>query len=121
MAEVSQEGYVLAEVQGEMYFCNARCLCLWAVHFVTSSHRPEEQKRIACELTMPPMKLARNLAASLGGRRLDSTGLLVLMEGDLRNVCSRNDEINTCRRWLFRLRFARSPQNYGVQSSLLGY
>jgi len=36
MAEVSPEGYVLAEEQGEMYFCNARCLCLWAVHFVTN-------------------------------------------------------------------------------------
>ncbi len=36
-----------------MYFCNARCLCLWAVHFVTDPRRPEEQKSIACELTMP--------------------------------------------------------------------
>jgi hypothetical protein len=53
MAEVSPDGYVLAEEQGEMYFCNARCFCLWAVHFATSSHRPEEQKSIACELTMP--------------------------------------------------------------------
>jgi hypothetical protein len=53
MAEVSSDGYVLAEEQGEMYFCNARCLCLWAVHFVTNPRRPEEQKRIACELTLP--------------------------------------------------------------------
>jgi len=53
MAEVSPEGYVLAEEQGEMYFCNARCLCLWALHFVTNPRRSEEQKRIACELTMP--------------------------------------------------------------------
>ena len=53
MAEVPPEGYVLAEEQGEMYFCNARCLCLWAVHFVTNPRRSEEQKRIACELTMP--------------------------------------------------------------------
>jgi hypothetical protein len=36
MAEVPPEGYVLAEEQGEMYFCSARCLCLWAVHFVTN-------------------------------------------------------------------------------------
>src|SRR5258705_12973506 len=53
MAEVSPEGYVLAEEQVEMYFCNARCLCLWAVHFVTNPRRSAEQKRIACELTMP--------------------------------------------------------------------
>jgi hypothetical protein len=36
-----------------MYFCNARCLCLWAMHFVTNPRRSEEQKRVACELTMP--------------------------------------------------------------------
>jgi len=35
-ASKTPEGYVLAEEQGEMYFCNARCLCLWAVHFVTN-------------------------------------------------------------------------------------
>jgi hypothetical protein len=53
MAEVSLEGYLLAEEQGEMSFCNALCLCLWAVHFVTNPRRSEEQKKIACELTMP--------------------------------------------------------------------
>jgi hypothetical protein len=53
MAEVPAESYLLAEEQGEMYFCNARCLCLWAVHFVTNPRRSEEQKRIACELTTP--------------------------------------------------------------------
>jgi hypothetical protein len=52
MAEVPPEGYVLAEEQGEMFFCNSRCLCLWALHFVTNPRRSEEQKRIACELTM---------------------------------------------------------------------
>ena len=53
MAEVSAKGYVLTEEQGEMYFCTARCLCVWAVHFVTNPRRSEEQKRITCELTMP--------------------------------------------------------------------
>lgn len=53
MAEVPPDGYVLAEEQGEMYFCNARCLCLWAVQFVMNPRRSEEQKRIACVLTMP--------------------------------------------------------------------
>src|ERR1700726_2373715 len=53
MAEVPPDGYVLAEEQGEMYFCNARCLFLWAVHFVTNPRRSEEQKRIDCELTIP--------------------------------------------------------------------
>lgn len=53
MAEVTPQGYVLAEEQGEMYFCNARWLCLWAVHFVTNPQRSEEQKKITCELTLP--------------------------------------------------------------------
>lgn len=53
MAEVPPDAYVLAEDQGEMYFCNARCLCLWAVYFVTNPHRPEDQKNVTCELTMP--------------------------------------------------------------------
>ena len=35
-----------------MYFCNARCLCMWAVNFVTNPRRSEEQKRVPCELTM---------------------------------------------------------------------
>jgi len=39
---VSAQSYLLVEEQGEMYFCNARYLCLWAVHFVTCPHRPEE-------------------------------------------------------------------------------
>jgi hypothetical protein len=36
-----------------MYFCTARCLCLWAVQFVTNPRRPKEQKKIPCELAMP--------------------------------------------------------------------
>lgn len=51
--EVSPAGYVLTEEQGELYFCNARCLCLWAMHFVTNPRVCEEEKRTSCELTMP--------------------------------------------------------------------
>ena len=53
MAEVPPQAYLLAEEQGSMYFCNARCFCLWAVQFVTHPRRIEEQKRVACELTTP--------------------------------------------------------------------
>jgi hypothetical protein len=54
MVEVSAESFLLVEEQGEMYFCNARCLGLWAVHFVTNPHRPEEQKNLAVvELSAP--------------------------------------------------------------------
>lgn len=52
MVEVPPDGYVLAEEQGEMYFCNARCLCLWAVSFVTNPRRSKEQKMAPCELTL---------------------------------------------------------------------
>jgi hypothetical protein len=45
MAEVTPQGYVLAEEQGEMYFCNARCLCSWAVHFVTNPGIGEQRNR----------------------------------------------------------------------------
>jgi hypothetical protein len=31
MLEVHPDGYTLTETEGEMYFCNARCLCIWAV------------------------------------------------------------------------------------------
>jgi hypothetical protein len=53
MAEVPPEGYVLAEEKGEMYFCNARCLCLWAVHFVTNTRRSEEQKGLLAKGPCP--------------------------------------------------------------------
>jgi hypothetical protein len=53
MMEVPVDSYMLVEEQGEMYFCNARCLCLWAVQFVTSPHRPDEQKNLAVDLTAP--------------------------------------------------------------------
>lgn len=53
MAEVPLEGYTLAEEQGSMYCCNARCLCLWAMALVTSPRCSEEQKEAPCELTMP--------------------------------------------------------------------
>jgi len=53
IVEVSAENYLLVEQQGEMYFCNARCLYLWAVQFVTSSHRPGEQKNLVVELLAP--------------------------------------------------------------------
>ena len=53
MTEVTSGGYVLADAEGEMYFCNSRCLCLWAVNFVTHPRRTQEQKSVACTLTVP--------------------------------------------------------------------
>ncbi len=45
--------YTLTDAGGEAYFCNARCLCIWAVVHVTHPRISEEQKRLAVELTCP--------------------------------------------------------------------
>jgi hypothetical protein len=50
---VPENCYVLVESGGEMYFCNGRCLCLWAVQFVTKVERSEEDKTIPVEMTTP--------------------------------------------------------------------
>jgi hypothetical protein len=39
--EVRPDGYALTETEGEMYFCNARCLCIWAVH-VKGGVKPDQ-------------------------------------------------------------------------------
>ena len=50
---VPENCYVLVESGGEMYFCNGRCLCLWAVQFVTKVERSEEDKAVAVEMRTP--------------------------------------------------------------------
>lgn len=35
MFEVADGAYFLSDSGGEMYFCNARCLCVWAVQLAT--------------------------------------------------------------------------------------
>ncbi|WP_433970198.1 hypothetical protein [Tunturiibacter gelidiferens] len=58
MLEVPANGYVLAESAGEMYFCNARCLCIWAIQLATRPNPTEEQKLFSTEMT-PPAGLRR--------------------------------------------------------------
>jgi hypothetical protein len=31
MLAVPSHSYTVSEEEGEMYFCNSRCLCLWAM------------------------------------------------------------------------------------------
>ena len=57
MAEVPGDCYVLREEAGEMYFCNSRCLFLWAGTFVTKSNLPEDRLKVAFELTEPDGKV----------------------------------------------------------------
>ena len=50
IVRVPESCYVLNDGEGEMYFCNARCLCLWAVQFVTKAQRSEQDKAVAVEM-----------------------------------------------------------------------
>ncbi len=52
-AEVPADAYIVTDSGGEMYFCNARCLSIWAVDFATKPNRPPEQKSIVLHLTTP--------------------------------------------------------------------
>jgi hypothetical protein len=36
-----------------MYFCNARCLCIWAIQLAIRPNLSEEQKLIPAEMTTP--------------------------------------------------------------------
>ena len=31
LAAVPEDGYIVTDDGGEIYLCNARCLCIWAV------------------------------------------------------------------------------------------
>jgi len=53
LAEVPADSYIVSDGGGEMYFCNARCLSIWAVDFATKPNRPQEQKSIVLHLTTP--------------------------------------------------------------------
>ena len=35
MVEVPGDAYVVKDVKGDAYLCNARCLCLWAMALAT--------------------------------------------------------------------------------------
>lgn len=53
MFEVPDAAYVLSDGGGEMYFCNARCLCVWTVQLATHSALTEEQKNGELTLLSP--------------------------------------------------------------------
>jgi hypothetical protein len=44
MAAVPEDSYVLKDDEGEIYLCNARCLCIWAVTLATKPGLSEELK-----------------------------------------------------------------------------
>ena len=44
LAAVPEDGYVVTDDGGEIYLCNARCLCIWAVSLATKPGLSEERK-----------------------------------------------------------------------------
>ena len=53
MLEVRPDGYTLTETEGEMYFCNARCLCIWAVQLATRPNLADGRNLPGVQLTQP--------------------------------------------------------------------
>ena len=51
MFEVPAHSFVLKDSIGEMYFCNLRCFCVWAVGLATRSNISEEVRTDAYSLT----------------------------------------------------------------------
>ena len=53
MLEVRPDGYTLTEAEGEMYFCNSRCLCIWAVQLATRPNLADGRRLRGVQLTQP--------------------------------------------------------------------
>ena len=53
MAAVSEDGYIVTDERGEIYLCNARCLCIWAVTLATKPGLSEELKARRLVLKVP--------------------------------------------------------------------
>lgn len=44
LAAVSEDGFLVTDDGGEIYLCNARCLCIWVVSLATKPGLSEELK-----------------------------------------------------------------------------
>ena len=53
LAAVPEDGYVVTDDGGEIYLCNARCLCIWAVSLATKTGLSEELKFRRLVLKVP--------------------------------------------------------------------
>ena len=53
MVAVPSHAYTLTDGEGDIYLCNPRCLCIWAVLLVTKSNLPEGVRERSCILTGP--------------------------------------------------------------------
>jgi len=53
MVEVPDESYVVTDDIGEIYLCDSRCLCIWAVLLATKPNLDEKIKTQAVTLRLP--------------------------------------------------------------------
>ncbi len=53
MVEVPDESYVVTDDVGEIYQCNPRCLCIWAVLLATRPNLDEKIKGQSLRLKLP--------------------------------------------------------------------
>jgi len=53
MLAVSSHSYTVSDAEGEMYFCNSRCLCLWAMMLVTKPNLPTDDREHRVVMTLP--------------------------------------------------------------------
>jgi hypothetical protein len=53
LAAVTEDGYVVTDDGGAIYFCTARCLCIWAVSLATKPGLTEELKARRLVLKVP--------------------------------------------------------------------
>ena len=53
MVEVPNESYVVTDDVGEIYLCNPRCLCIWAVLLATRPSLDEKIKEQTLILKLP--------------------------------------------------------------------
>ena len=80
-SEVPPESYWLDDAQGAVYFCNARCLCVWSILLATKANLPEEHKTLDLDLVRR------------GGARLHFGHVRELARWALENALGR-DEVN---------------------------
>jgi hypothetical protein len=53
MVAVPSNSYTVTDAEGDMYLCNSRCLCIWAVMLVTKHNLPESERDRSFVLTNP--------------------------------------------------------------------
>jgi hypothetical protein len=53
MVAVPSGSYTVTDAEGDMYLCNSRCLCIWAVMLVTKHNLPESERDRSFVVTNP--------------------------------------------------------------------